>query len=222
MRYIIILLLFLGILVNTEAQNKKVNKLEKIEFKKYALGISPSAILNYYSGIQLSHDIGVRQNVNLAIETGYIFSGVYSENSLATNGFRLKTGVQLMAASSEYLSVNLGISYVYRYSKAPREFTINFWEEEYIELVKFDRTKTVSAVEFNISMYVALTNRLRLEMGMGMGPGIILVEDKNSTQRRNEDSFQFREFNFNLYDGAGRGFFLLGSFNINLSYILIQ
>ncbi len=218
----LLLLLFLLIGSIAIGQKNSESDKEKLTFARYALGVSPSSFVNNFPSVQLSHDIGLRHNVNFATETAYIYGGYLGRELFGTRGFRLKSGIQWMAASNEYVAVNFGVSYVLRYTYARRSFLINFWEDEYFEEVRFDRTKLVSAAEFNISLLFRLTSRARLEFGWGIGPGSIQVRDLNSTQKREEEFEQWDEWTFNAYESEGDYFFWLGSFNINFNYILVR
>jgi len=222
---ITILLLFmtLGLVVHSQSTDDQVNEdefefeYEKLTFPKYAIGISPSSFANFYSGIQISNDFGIKSNVNLAVETAYIYHSTFSP---FTNGFRLKLGPQLMLFSNDYFAFNVGANYNLRHTKAKREFSVFYWEESYSERFEVDRLKTINGGEITMGIIAKMTDRLRFELGFGFGAGYLTVEDKNSTQVRNE---QFQtNFNSSFLELSRSTTLLLGSFNCNFSYAIVK
>ena len=216
MNRLLFLLLFI---VFTAQLNAQESDSSTISYGKYAIGISPSALFNFYPGIQVSHDVRLWDRLAFTAETGYIFSSAYSNY---VRGFRFKPGVQYLLVRSEQFALAMGVNYVLRYSKSPRSFNLNYFDDNYTEIVQVDREKIISGGEFTMSLIFGLTERLRLEMGGGLGAGRIYINDLNSTQKRDDNGLTFRDFNFNFYDRAGKQEFLVASFNINLSYVLVK
>ncbi len=191
---------------------------EDIRFERYALGYSPSAHANLYSGIQLSHDIGLRPRLNLAIETAYINTSVYTRY---TNGFRLKTGIQYILGANDYVAATFGVNHIYRVTHSPRDFTIFYFQEDYSEGFQVDRWKHLNGLEATFSLIAKVSDRFRLEIGAGFGAGYLAVNDLNSTVRRSiEDSFT-RDNNF-FPEQTSSNTIGIGSFNVNVSYILFK
>lgn len=208
----------LSLAQSDEVTNDTSAESENMRFERYALGYSASALVNFYSGIQLSHDIGLRPRLNLAIETAYINSSLYSKY---TNGFRLKTGIQYMLGANDYVAVTAGVNHIYRVTHSPRDFTIFYFEEDYSENFTVDRWKYLNGLEATFSLIARISDRFRLELGVGFGAGYLIVNDLNSTVSRSiEDSFTM-DNNF-FPENTSSNTIGIGSFNVNVSYVLFK
>ena len=220
MKYIFLFFLLLFGSVCLYAQDESEDEYEyyyPLVFQKYSIGFSPSAFVNFYSGIQFSQDFGIKPNVNLTLETGYIFSSAFLT---PVNGLRIKPGFQYLATSNEFVAFLVGASFNYRYINEQRESIFNHFEDGYLETVRFDRIKHFTAAEFNLSVLAKVSEVIRIEFGLGIGAGSLSIEDKNTTQKRTgESSFVLfgREF-----DTPGKTIMPLASFNLNIQYALVS
>ena len=59
---------------------------------KYQLGITPSAILNVFHGIQLSHKFQLTDRIQFDLETAYLFDKLGIADK-AFSGFRLRPSI---------------------------------------------------------------------------------------------------------------------------------
>lgn len=198
---------------------------EDIQFHKYAIGFSPSAFANIYSGIQISNDVAILPKLNATIETGYLFrqagltGGELAGGTLPIQGYRIKAGLQYMMYSSENIGLTFGMNYL------QRSQTLEYFREESNILIlqepSYSMRKTRSTlrgIELNTSIIWKLTDRLRIEFGGGFGWGRNTNKDiENISIPRNDEDFFFLIPPV-LIDSQLPIF----SFNANVSYALIQ
>lgn len=69
----------------------------------YRLGISPTALVNYFPAFQLSHDFKVNDDVEFSIETGYVFTSAYGGK-----GLRIRVSEEFYLFRNEYIGVFAG------------------------------------------------------------------------------------------------------------------
>lgn len=214
---ILSLIIVLGFYNSMLAQSDTIVKNERnAKFAKYALGYSISAFANFFPAVQLSHDFGINDKLNISLETAYIFGSAYSQN---VSGFRLKPGIQYGFSSADEKSYFLiGLQANIRYSEGPRELFEYFPEQNFYKITRTTRSKTLIGGELYLGFRFSLLSRLNLEIGSGLGYGILNVEDADTSDSG------FNEFVgiFNPYDLPGRYPFLIVSPHLNLSYDIFK
>lgn len=197
---------------STEAEEDEYEYVDYIAFEKYSLGITPSAFMNLYGGIQLSQDFGLTERWNISVETGYLFFENYNN---AITGYRIKPGLQYMVWSEGIAGFAIGANVNYRNTITEREFVRVYWEEGFRETKKIERTKILIGGEVMFSLFIRLNDVLRMELGAGLGAGDIQTSDSETLEP------EFRLINRGLqdiFDLSDDGLVPMGSFHINFSY----
>lgn len=195
---------------------------QSFPYPKYRIGISPSAFMNFFPGIQISNDYGITDRIQLSSETAYIFQSAYGSSA---NGFRLKIGPEFNVASNRIIRYSIGLHYLHRTTIADREDQIVFREDNYVEHIDFKRKKVVNGLELYSDLSWKLSPRLTLETGVGFGQGNIIVSDSEKNQFREPDELDIIIDGFNWFTGTdrvGKDVYYIMSFNVNISYTIIQ
>jgi hypothetical protein len=194
-------------------------KKEKLEYATYSVGLSPSAFVNFFNGVQVSQDFALKPNLNLTLESAYIFNSIYSDY---TQGFRLKPGLEFIVAAGENSAFVMGLHYNYRRTISPRTIGYIYEFDQYTEEVGVDRIKTLHGLMYSLGALGNITDRLRLEFSLGVGLGVLDIRDINSTATRTIDNAVRFDRSFYFIDSPTNEFFPLGSINLNFSYIIVE
>ncbi|MBK7096761.1 MAG: hypothetical protein IPH57_17480 [Saprospiraceae bacterium] len=179
-------------------------------FDRFSVGISPSALINSFSGAQVNFNIGLTPKLKFVVETGYIFNSVHAESA---NGYRLKYGIEWMLQSRRNAPFIMGLNGIHRYVTEQRSSTV-FYPENYSEIVKYEKTKTMQGFQISLGQYFRLNQNFKMSYLLGLGIGGVSVEDIG------EDAVNdFVPF-FNFYNRAGKYNYPVISVNIKYMYTL--
>jgi len=175
---------------------------------KYSVGISPSAFLNVYEGVQISQDLRIAKGINLTLESAYIYSSSFYPNR-KIEGVRLRPGIELDALS-------IGFFYLKRYIKEDFTYLIKHYELKYVRKIPVVRVKDLSGLGINLDLKNKLTDRFRIDLGFGFGLGTLSIRDEIIGGYNRE--FEYK--NWFVYDSIGKFFLPIVFFNINISYAI--
>lgn len=210
MRNCLMSLFLLLFAVSANSQDKQKPKIREIEYEKLGIGVSLSALANLYPGGQVSLDTRINKDLNFSIEGAYIFAGANSTES--TSGFRIKPGIQKIMYRFGENAFTAGFFIDYRYCDDNNSVTLDHWNENYRETVKFSTFSNVIGGLINVSSMIKLGDRFVFEFGGGGGFGYIF----RHSSYRNVNIFPFFETN------EGRYLYPLICFNINFRYVFIK
>ncbi len=115
-----IIFILLVLMINRTDSNSQVLN-DTLFFDRFSVGISPSALINSFSGAQVNFNIGLTPKLKFVIETGYIINSVHAESA---TGFRLKYGIEWMLQSRSNGPFIMGLNGIYRYVTEQRSSTV--------------------------------------------------------------------------------------------------
>ena len=167
----------------------------------YQLGLTPSALLNRYTGLQLSQRIRIYKPLSLRLETTYIFS-IWHDDFNDASGFRVRPSIQLKVSSIKNFRGYFGIFYNERRLRAYRSANIIRAGGNFIETVEghMDSKMRGWGVEFEFDFNQSLRN---FSFSIGLGSGRI-SNDYSHEELIILDVWLDNEFS----SGSGFGYFI--------------
>lgn len=205
-------------LLSTVFSYAQEKDLKTFSYPRYAIGYTPSAHLNIFPAHQISQDIRLAENINITLETGYIY---HSLNTRFTRGYRLKGGVEFLLMSRETSGLFVGMSYIRRYTNEPLDLRVFFLEMTASQLVLYNRINVVVGGEVSVGYIKSFSDRLKLEIGFNAGGGYVTYNDIERIIAENEGEtivIQDR----NIRNSITNDLLILGSLNLNFSYALFK
>ncbi len=184
---------------------------------KYAIGISPSAYINVYRGIQISQDFRFSKELNLTLESGFIFDGTLFANR-DPRGIRLRFGIEYLFPVDKEDAFSVGIFFLKRYIQEDLQFEVNHWEQRYFRRIPVKRTKDLKGSGMSLDFKQKILQRFHVDFGFGIGIGTFSINDKFYSEDR--ENLEYR--GWYAYDTVGDYFFPIVFFNINFSYVIIK
>jgi len=172
------------------AQNSGIRTVKKESGKelnshngKFRIGITPSALLNTYSGLQgnMAYNISYRLQFNL--EAGWIFYST-AFNSSPISGYRIRPAIRWYVndsdtEDSEY-RFHLSLGYNIRNTIAQRTGNFSLSGGSFANNIAYEQERTVTGLAVLFGTDVWLNNRTILDMGLGFGLGKINIADINT------------------------------------------
>jgi hypothetical protein len=137
---------------------------QKLEYPSLRIGFTPSALANFYPGIQFSFDKGLKRS-NLEIEAAYIFNSPFN-----ARGFRIRPGIERLLTNQENSGFSVGIHLHYRWSLEYRNIIRAAPNGEYLQF--FYNEKRVRHYLGPIASFKFIhkpAKRLTYEAGLGLG-----------------------------------------------------
>jgi hypothetical protein len=165
-RAMTIVLVLIG--VKCFAQNDSTI-VEKMHFPRYAIGITPSAILNFYPGLQMSHDIRLHQNLNLSVETGYIPMFLNNNYNSDAAGFRLRTTLETFIKRGRSEALLIGVFVNYRRVETLFDISDTKASGSYIEHYRYKEVTEYPGAGLSMSAMIYADRRLTMKFGIGLG-----------------------------------------------------
>ena len=208
-----ILVLFV-ILVYSIALFSQVDR-PNIKFPKYAVGISPSAAINFFEGVQVSNDIGLNDYFNLNLETAYLFGSLNKDR--VSNGFRIRPSIEYLPYVAPGFAYIIGFFGLNRFTKEEYFISVSHFEERYNEQIPVIRNKTLYGGGFLFGLMSRINDKILFKFRMGIGGGSLAVEEESSIEDRD-----FRWNFFNNFDSVGDWQYPIVFTNINFSYIIVR
>ena len=156
---------------------------------KWRLGFTPSAIVNTYSGIQLSGEYAISDRFSIVTEAAYIFYDLNQENNL--QGFRLRPQCRFKILKSESAETSVSFLYNYRYTSHDVTAELSRANGAYIETVKGKRATYYRGVGLMLQQDFLL-DKTGINIGIGAGPGTVQLKDSNpETENLQNDRYRF-------------------------------
>lgn len=136
-------------------------------FPSWRLGITPSALLNNYPGLQISLDKSINKKLNFSLESAYLFTSVNGEQ-----GFRIRPGIEMFIARSSWVSFTSGIHYNYRYGLVYENNRTVSSNGEFFH-IQYNRKseRILRGINFSGILMFKINPRLHLDLGVGYGLG---------------------------------------------------
>jgi len=182
---------------------------------KYSIGISPSALLNVYEGVQISQDLRISKGINLTLESAYIYSSsFYVDRKI--EGIRLRPGIEFLVNNSEEDALAIGLFYLKRYIKEDFSYLVKYFDYDFVRKVPVVKIKDLSGLGMNLDFKNKLTDRFRIDFGFGFGLGTLSIRDEIVDGDNRELKYQ----NWFVYDSIGKSFLPIVFFNVNISYAI--
>lgn len=187
-----------------------------MQLPKYAIGISPTSLLNVNEGIQISQDVRLWKNGAFSLESAYIYSTAHVDRK--TRGFRLRPGVEFTLIARPQNMFSMGFFFLYRKIIEDFKFSISY-PERYKKSIPVIREKILLGSGMNLNWRFLMSENIFIDLGFGFGLGKHTVEDESSEPfvRRN-----FLFFDWSRYDTVGTIQAPITFFNFNVSYVLIN
>lgn len=151
------------------------NNNSRLGFQKYNVGVSPSAFLNYFPGIQISQDFGINKYLNIPFETAYIYKSVYAPFA---DGFRIKSGIEWCISPREKAFAIIGIHGIFRRTFEENLLIENNFNAGFRRKYYIDRTRTLTGGAIVLGCVVKIVDRLYLNFTGGIGGGTLVVTQK--------------------------------------------
>jgi hypothetical protein len=142
---------------------------EKMQFPRYAIGITPSAVINYYKGLQLSHDIRLDPNLNLCIETAYIPDFLDNNFNSDVAGFRLRTTLESFLNRGSSAALLIGVFINYRRVETLYDISETKATGQYVEHYRYKEITDYPGAGFSMSAMIYGDSRLTMKIGIGIG-----------------------------------------------------
>lgn len=165
-RAMVIVIVLLG--VKCFAQNDST-RADKIQFPRYALGITPSAVLNFYPGLQISHDIRLDQNLNLGIETAYLPMFLNNNYDSDKVGFRVRTTLETFITRGRSEALLIGVFVNYRRVETLYDISDTKASGSYIEHYRYKEVTQYPGAGLSMSAMIYGGSRLTIKFGIGLG-----------------------------------------------------
>jgi len=182
---------------------------------KYSIGISPSALLNVYEGVQISQDLRIAKGINLTLESAYIFSSsFYVDRKI--EGVRLRPGIELLVNHRGEDALAIGLFYLKRYIKEDFSYLVKYFDYDFVRKVPVVKIKDLSGFGMNLDFKNKLTDRFRIDFGFGFGLGTLSIRDEIV----DGDNRELKYKGWFVYDSVGKSFLPIVFFNINISYAI--
>lgn len=129
----------------------------------YRLGFSPTAILNTFPAIQISHDWRLNKFTEISLETAFIYtSGDFAK------GFRLRPSIEMYLLRDRVLGLFVGTAIssvnVWEYL----EYSVIF-EEAYLREFQIWRRKNLIGYYLTSGVKMNISNKAFLEFSGGLG-----------------------------------------------------
>ena len=184
---------------------------QQLEYPSFRIGVTPTALANFYPGVQLSFDKGFKQT-NIEFETAYIFDSPFN-----ARGFRIRPGIERLLSRGEKIGFSVGLHVNYRWSLEYRNIIRQAPNGEFLQFFyKQKRTRHYIGPIASFKLIHKPWKRWMYEVGIGFGLANYTIAEKMPLEFR--DRFEFGEGLLRLDDS----FELFGMFNfhVNFSYIL--
>lgn len=203
---IIIVIIFFLTLAKGNAQT------DNFVFDKLTIGLTPTALMNPFSGLQFNCDLRLHRKLKTTFEAGYIFNSIHSEKG---SGYRIKFGVEFIVYQYNNSAMLLGINKIIRNVKEEQFETI-YYPERYSEKKYFERSKVLNGVQVSFGEIYKINDKLRLSFMLGIGAGNLVVSDSEEFNNNNWNSFGFG------FNTPGDYFYPVVSFNTKFMYSIFE
>jgi len=209
------LFLFLLLLFSSNLVFAQEDTVSVLLLPRYAVGISPTSFLNSYGAFQISQDFGITDNINLSLETGYIYSSYYRKREVS--GYRIRPVLEFYFNRVGNIAFGLGVFALYRNVQETYRTTVNNWRERYREQVPITKSKILKGAGMQVFFKTMMSENIYFDFGIGLGKGVLVVKDI-SEKPINRERFIF--FGWDSFDTVGQWNYPIIYFNLNVSYKL--
>lgn len=196
-----------------ELDNEDLEEMGKAK-DKIRIGVTPSALLNNYIGIQFNSAITMNHLMQFNLEGGWIVSSSAFNNE-NTTGYRFRPSLKFYVNKEEDYRLHLSLGYHLRYSKADRVSSFIASDGTFLGMLPYKQEREVSglAVLFGVDHW--LSDRIVLDAGLGFGVGTLNIVDIDAPSEAIKDTFIFEN------DDPGTSRYPILILNIKFQYILI-
>lgn len=158
---------------------------ETFHFPKYAVGITPTALVNFYYGYQIRNDFGLTDKIAVSLESAYINGSIFGPE---TRGYRLKPAINYVLKSYKKSLTYISFNMVLRHTFFRTTSEYNFRRYGYVERVDFFQERFLTGAEVSIGFMGKLSDRFLINFSAGAGGGDINILDSEYNPSR-EDGF---------------------------------
>lgn len=201
---------------NVEVQPSK----PRFEYPRRRIGFTPSALGNRFPGIQISNDWGLKSYVNFGIETGYLFTDIISNTTVA--GFRVRPTFDFAFIREKYIALSFGLGFNYRYTIENERSDLFNNQDEYFEVFLHKKTKSLFGFVGTGNITAKLSDRVYAELGGGIGLGELRIR-QNLPDRANNFQPDWWRINTIFDSNQDEDFNIIVFFlHLNVSYALFK
>jgi hypothetical protein len=175
------------------------------------LGVTPSALLNQYVGIQMNAALDITDNIQFNMEAGVITSSA-TFNAISTKGFRFRPALRWYVTDGAETRFHLSVAYNIRNTKAKRVSSFSFQNGTTSD-VTYEQERKVRGPAFLFGLDYWISKHIVLDMGVGIGAGKIDIRDNGAPQNGN------RIFDLFSNDSPGTHNYPIMIFNIRFQYV---
>lgn len=200
------------------AQNEidsDIGEKTKIEKKKHylRLGLTPSALLNIYPGLQINGAIVISDNFLFTAEAGRIFYSVTS-NEDAIKGYRLRPGLRYYFSDQENSQFHISLAVNYRATNSERIGHFDVLNIPTVVISKFNQKRTLKGLATILGVDYWISSNMVLDLGLGLGYNRLITEDLNAPANSS------RKFSSAIkYDAPAQYDVPLFIFNVKVQYL---
>ena len=170
-------------------------------FRGLHIGITPSALVNVYPGLQMSMDYGLNEWLQITNELGAILD-------VSKTGYRWRPGILFSPLRGHFVSISLGLAYNDRKAYQTFEEHVLRAQGQFTELVKNTRKRSIRGAVLVSYLQFRLSEKLKMRIGGGLGSGIYHSVNLNDGSLVRDDFFPF------ISNGRGPIFFT----HLNFAY----
>lgn len=197
---------FIWYCIVLSASHNKVDSDTTIQKFRYQLGITPSAIINVFHGVQLSHKFQLTSRIRFDLETAYLFDrlGIFDK---AFSGYRIRPSIAFRFYENLHEGFDINLFYNYRKFRYFGEREFIRANGAYKEILQIERNTMLQGpgVMLNYSIY---EGKYSFSFGGGLGLGIL--------DNAYNPGFQL---NNGWFDQSGETEFLMFFFHFNVGLI---
>jgi len=203
--------LFSALLSSAQRSDSLVN------YPKYAIGFSPSALFNIYGVFQIGQDFRINEQWGVNVETGFVYTN-NTKKDRKVRGIVFRPELDYILDHKKRYVFIVGGFYLLKY--ASEKF--NFIEKSVLDGVKkkipVARNKTISGIGIIVKSKGRITDRLLLNLGAGLGYGTMTIKDSAKDPNRTSEFFN----KGNRFDYPGKVFYPIIFTNIGFSIIIFK
>ena len=202
------------------AQNSGIRDIERNEEEDlerpadvFRIGITPSALINTYIGLQINGAVNFSDRVQFNMEAGVIVSSS-AFNSTKTQGHRLRPALRWYVTHGTEYRFHLSIGYNIRYTKSQRISGFSSPDGSIFNNFPYEQERKVTGPAFLVGVDYWLNNRIVLDLGFGLGSGRVKITDLDTPPNSTKSE------SFFVNDSPGTSNFPIIILNIRFQYVL--
>lgn len=195
MRLGLLLLLLLG---SASLLGQRSAASDEVMIPGLRVGLTPTAVLNYYGGVQGTVRYARSDLMELGVETAYIYDGLRAN----TSGYRVRANARFFPFSNANKGMYFGAGYHYRSTSQKSSQWVDRFGGQYQEEIEVTRHRVFRGVPFLFGMVGEILPSVQIDLGIGGGPGTLDISIEGLPSDVDPIQFDNREFLFGTHDAG--------------------